>query len=39
VALPGPAIANPSPYTLMRKRVAKDEVMVASEWLLRHARP
>jgi LysR family transcriptional regulator, glycine cleavage system transcriptional activator len=39
IALPGPAIANPSPYTLMRKRVAKDEVMVASEWLLRHARP
>ncbi len=39
VALPGPSIANPSPYTLMRKRVAKDEVMAVSEWLLRQARP
>jgi LysR family transcriptional regulator, glycine cleavage system transcriptional activator len=38
VALAGPAIANPSPYTLMRKRVAKDEVMLVSEWLLRQAR-
>jgi LysR family transcriptional regulator, glycine cleavage system transcriptional activator len=38
-ALPGPSLANTSPYTLMKKRVAKDEVMVASEWLLRHARP
>jgi LysR family transcriptional regulator, glycine cleavage system transcriptional activator len=39
IALPGPALANPSPYTLMKKRVAKDEVTVASDWMLRHARP
>jgi LysR family transcriptional regulator, glycine cleavage system transcriptional activator len=38
VALPGPAIRNPSPYTLMRKRVAKDELVFVSEWLLKHAR-
>ncbi len=38
VALPGPSIANPSPYSLMRKRVAKEEVVVVSEWLLRQAR-
>lgn len=39
VALPGPRITNPSPYTLMKKRVAKDEVVFVSEWLLRRARP
>jgi LysR family transcriptional regulator, glycine cleavage system transcriptional activator len=38
VALPGPTIANPSPYTLMKKSVAKDEVVFVSEWLIRHAR-
>ena len=38
VALPGPTIANPSPYTLMKKSVAKDEVVFVSEWLMRHAR-
>lgn len=31
-ALPGPTLANPSPYTLLRKSVTKDEVVFASEW-------
>jgi LysR family transcriptional regulator, glycine cleavage system transcriptional activator len=37
VALPGPAIANPLPYTLVMKRHAKDEVREVANWLLRDA--
>jgi LysR family transcriptional regulator, glycine cleavage system transcriptional activator len=39
LALPGPALPNPCPYTLMQKRVAKDEVRFVSDWLMQHARP
>jgi LysR family transcriptional regulator, glycine cleavage system transcriptional activator len=38
IALPGPSLANPHPYTLMKKRVAKPEVVYVSEWLMQHAR-
>jgi LysR family transcriptional regulator, glycine cleavage system transcriptional activator len=38
VAVAGPSIANPHPYTLMRKDVVKEEVLVASAWLLEAAR-
>jgi LysR family transcriptional regulator, glycine cleavage system transcriptional activator len=37
VALPGPAIPNPLPYTLVMKRHAKDEVREVANWLLRDA--
>ncbi len=39
IALPGPALPNPCPYTLMRKRVAKPEVLLVCDWLMQHARP
>lgn len=39
IALQGPAIPNPNPYTLMKKRVPKDEVQHVCDWLLRFARP
>jgi LysR family transcriptional regulator, glycine cleavage system transcriptional activator len=35
VALPGPAIENSSPYTLMMKTVVKDEVRTVADWLMR----
>ncbi|MGL4230832.1 MAG: LysR family transcriptional regulator [Casimicrobium sp.] len=35
VALPGPAIENPSPFTLMMKMVVKDEVRAVADWLVR----
>ncbi len=38
IALPGPTIDNPSPYTIMTKRHAKKEVMTVLQWLIRFAR-
>lgn len=38
IALPGPTIDNPSPYTVMTKRHAKEEVMTVVQWLMRFAR-
>lgn len=35
VALPGPAIENPMPFTLMMKTIVKDEVRAVADWLLR----
>jgi LysR family transcriptional regulator, glycine cleavage system transcriptional activator len=37
IAIDDTAIANPHPYTLMKKRIAKDEVITVSEWLLNGA--
>jgi LysR family transcriptional regulator, glycine cleavage system transcriptional activator len=37
VALPGPSIENPMPYTLVMKNEAKDEVHVVADWLLKEA--
>jgi LysR family transcriptional regulator, glycine cleavage system transcriptional activator len=37
IALPGPTIDNPSPYTLMTKRHAKEEVRTVVQWLMRFA--
>jgi DNA-binding transcriptional LysR family regulator len=39
VAIGGPSILNPHPYTVMKKKVAKDEVNIVSEWLLNGANP
>jgi LysR family transcriptional regulator, glycine cleavage system transcriptional activator len=38
VALPGPTLANPNPYTLVMKTIAKDEVHSVADWLLKDAR-
>jgi LysR family transcriptional regulator, glycine cleavage system transcriptional activator len=38
VALPGPTLANPNPYTLVMKTIAKDEVHSVADWLLEDAR-
>ncbi len=37
VAIPGPTLANPSPYTLMTKRHTQEEVKTVVHWLLRFA--
>jgi LysR family transcriptional regulator, glycine cleavage system transcriptional activator len=39
VALPGPALENTKPYSLMMKNVVKDEVRTVADWLARDARP
>lgn len=38
VACPGPTLVNPSPYTIMTKRHAKEEVNIVVQWLMRFAR-
>ena len=37
IAVPGPTIDNPSPYTVMTKRHAKEEVLTVVQWLMRFA--
>jgi LysR family transcriptional regulator, glycine cleavage system transcriptional activator len=39
VALPGPSIPNPHPYSLMMKQIVTEEVRSVAEWLLKDARP
>jgi hypothetical protein len=38
VALPGPSIPNPYPYTVMTKTIVKPEVQTVVDWLMKDSR-